>query len=293
MNDIIMDCKICSNKSTKVFTGTMLSKYNVSYYRCSKCLFIQTEEPYWLGEAYGSGAIAAMDVGIMSRNLLMVKRTEAILFRLFSDFHDFSGVDYGGGHGVFVRLMRDLGFNFYRQDLYAENIYARYFDIKDFPKGSRYKILTAFEVLEHLVDPIEEIKKMFTYADVLLLSTELQPSNELKEIEKWWYLASEGGQHISFYNKITFYEIASIFKVNYYTDFNNLHILSKKAFSVNPFLKEEDALPYRKKIIQKIVNKIQKQLNFINYKTSIVVKPKSLIMSDFEYVKEELRNHGS
>jgi len=32
---------------------------------------------------------------------------------------------------VYVRLMRDEGYNFYRQDVYCENIFAKSFDVED------------------------------------------------------------------------------------------------------------------------------------------------------------------
>jgi len=283
-----MNCKICSQKAEKIFTSLILGKYNVSYYRCDNCFFIQTEEPYWLDEAYGMGAISALDVGIMSRNLLLVNKTEKILGKIFSEFKDFSGVDYGGGHGIFVRMIRDLGFNFYRQDLYAENIYARYFDVKDLLLGNKFNVLTAFEVFEHLPDPIEEIKKMFCYSDILLISTELQPSDDLLELEKWWYIASETGQHVSFYNKITFQEIATMFNANYYTDYQSLHILSKNYLSVNPFFNVEIKRK-GKKIFQRIANKINKKINGVKTIKPSYVNTKSLTMTDFEFVKQKMR----
>lgn len=286
-----MNCKICSQKAEKIFTNMILGKYNVSYYRCDNCLFIQTEDPYWLDEAYSMGAISPLDVGIMSRNLVLVKRTEKILDKLFSDLTDFYGVDYGGGQGIFVRMIRDLGFNFYRQDLYAENIYARYFDIEDLPTSNKFNILTAFEVFEHLANPIEEIRKMFNYSDMLLFSTELQPSGELSELEEWWYIIPEVGQHVSFYNEITFQEIAKIFDANYYTDSKSLHILSKSSLSRNPFLIIEKDSKFKKNILKKIINKLSNMGKYFQPKYSYSVEAKSLTMYDFEFVKKKFINH--
>ena len=283
-----MNCKICSQNSEKFFSKKILRKYNVSYYRCNKCLFIQTEEPYWLDEAYSLGAISPLDVGIMSRNLLLVKRTEKILDKIFSDLTDFYGVDYGGGHGIFVRMIRDLGFNFYRQDLYAENIYARYFDVDDLPTSNKFNILTAFEVFEHLANPIEEIRKMFSYSDMLLFSTELQTSSELAELEKWWYIIPEVGQHVSFYNEITFQEIAKIFDANYYTDSKSLHILSKSSLSMNPFLIIEKDSKFKNNFLKKIVKKLINVVKYYQPKYSNSVEVKSLTMNDFEFVKKSL-----
>lgn len=288
-----MNCKICCHITEKIFTSKILLKYDVSYFRCKKCLFIQTEEPYWLEESYGLGAIGALDVGIMSRNLMLVNKTDFLINKLFSSLNDFHGVDYGGGHGIFVRMMRDLGFNFYRQDLYAENLYARYFDVKDLPLNTKYNILTAFEVLEHLPNPIDEIKKMFHYSDILLFSTELQPSNNVSELENWWYIVPEGGQHISFYNKATFQEIEKTLNVNYYTDFNSLHILSKNILSINPFLINETKKMNRNRILKRIIIKITNKYNYFKSKPAASAKPKTLTMVDFEFVKQKIITHGN
>jgi len=285
-----MNCKICSNKTYEIFTRKILGKYDVSYYKCNKCLFIQTEEPFWLDEAYESGAISALDVGIMSRNLLLLDKTQNIIRKLFSDFNTFSAVDYGGGEGVFVRLIRDKGFNFYRQDLHADNLYARYFDVKDLPVSHKFDILTAFEVFEHLPNPIEGIKEMFNYSDTILLSTELQPSRHISELKNWWYIVPETGQHVSFYTEDAFHTIAKKFDAYYYTDSMNLHILSRKKLAANPFV-EEKRPQIKKTILQRILNKINYKIN--QNQTFITKKmfPESLIMKDFEYVKKKLQNN--
>ena len=77
-------------------------------------------------------------------------------------------IDYGGGYGLFVRMMRDRGFDFYRQDIYCENLFAKHFDLSDLPGTSKFDMLTAFEVFEHLQDPISEIGKMLSYFDTIL-----------------------------------------------------------------------------------------------------------------------------
>ena len=286
-----MNCKICSNKTHEIFISKILGKYDVSYYKCDKCHFIQTEEPYWLDEAYSLGAISVLDVGIMSRNLLLISKTEKILFKLFPDFTNFSAVDYGGGHGIFVRMMRDKGFNFYRQDLHADNLYARYFDIKNLPANHKFNILTAFEVFEHLPNPMEEIRKMFNYSDMILFSTELQPSKDISGLKDWWYFVPETGQHLSFYTEDAFQEIAKKMDAYYYTDSINLHIISKKQLQVNPFI-EEKIPQIKKTILQRVVNKINNKLNQNPTFNSINLFPESLIMKDFEHVKKKLQNNN-
>lgn len=283
-----MICNICSGQSIEAFSKIVLGQFKVKYYRCDSCFFIQTEDPYWLNEAYSSGAISALDVGIMSRNLLLLNKTSKILRKIFSDFTFFSALDYGGGEGIFVRLMRDNGFNFYRQDLHADNLYARYFDIKDLPANHKFNLLTAFEVFEHLPDPIEEITKMFNYSDIILMSTELQPSIDISELKDWWYFVPETGQHISFYTENAFQEIAKKFKGYYYTDSINLHIISKNELNVNPFI--EEIIPQLKKtFLQRVVNKVSYKLNLYPKFNPINSFPESLTMKDFEFVKKKMQ----
>jgi hypothetical protein len=58
-----------------------------------------------------------LDTGIMQRNLYLSKITAFILLLFFDCRKKF--LDYAGGYGVFVRLMRDYGFDFYWYDKYA------------------------------------------------------------------------------------------------------------------------------------------------------------------------------
>ena len=46
--------------------------------------------------------------------------------------------------------MRDKGYDFYWQDIYSKNLYATDFE---YTKNTKYEMLTAYEVFEHLPDP--------------------------------------------------------------------------------------------------------------------------------------------
>jgi 2-polyprenyl-3-methyl-5-hydroxy-6-metoxy-1,4-benzoquinol methylase len=288
-----MKCKICNNQSNKIFSKKLLTKYDVDYFKCKECNFIQTEEPYWLEEAYDSGAIASLDVGMMSRNLEMLSQTKNLIKVLFPDLKDFIALDYGGAQGIFVRMMRDLGYNYYRFDLYAENLYSRYFDIADLPKATRFNFLTAFEVFEHLPNPIEEIEKMFMYSDTLFFSTEIQPSEDNKELENWWYLVPETGQHVSLYSEDSFRKIAKIFEAHFYTNHKTLHILSKNRLLVNPFVQLDHKGKSRKTIVQKIVRRLNSLINKKDEFDSKVKEPNSLINDDFEFIIQKIRGSFS
>jgi hypothetical protein len=115
-----LTCRLCGAGIREVMRQRVLGKYDVAYGHCVRCDLIQTEPPYWLEEAY-SRAISQLDTGAMHRNL-ETSRLTALLARMIG-IED-SGLDYGGGHGAFVRMMRDLGFDFLWFDKYAENLFA-------------------------------------------------------------------------------------------------------------------------------------------------------------------------
>ena len=193
-----MKWKICGSPTKYLFSKSVLNKYNVGYHQCTHCSFIETEAPFWLSEAYSS-VITSVDIGLLYRNHFAVPITSALICKYFNAHGKF--IDYGGGYGVFTRLMRDAGFNFFRQDLYCENIFANHFDISDYQTLSKYELLTAFEVFEHLVNPIEELAKMLELSDNVFFSTELVPYEDKEALNSWWYIIPETGQHVSFYTR--------------------------------------------------------------------------------------------
>lgn len=248
-----MNCKICQSPSDKIFNTKILYKYDVDYFQCTKCGFAQTENPYWLDEAYIS-SMNLSDTGVMYRSERMSKITTALIFFFFKTKGTF--LDYAGGFGVFTRQMRDIGFDFYWHDPYTKNEIARGFE------GSldkRYDAVTTFESFEHFNHPIEEIEKIVKLTDCIILTTDVI-SVPAPAHKNWWYYASEHGQHVSFYSKSAFKEIAKQFGLYYYNA-NNVHVLTRKKlgllgtlffkfklakhllylsfFFINPFLKSK------------------------------------------------------
>jgi hypothetical protein len=220
-------CKICSSEVKSVFSARLLNKYTEEYFKCNKCGFIQLYNPYWLNEAYES-AITNTDIGLLSRNLFLTNIASAIIKVLFKSQQSF--LDYAGGYGVFVRNMRDRGYDFYRKDPYCENIFAKSFDYEG-EKGD-FELVTAFEVFEHLDQPLEEIDKIMNLGKSLLFSTELVPDkNKLESANDWWYIMPETGQHIAFYTYSSLEEIAKRYSCNLYSNRTNIHLLTPRKIS--------------------------------------------------------------
>lgn len=72
-----------------------MNKYDIQYFRCSQCGFVQTEEPFWLEEAYSS-AIGDSDVGLAARNYTLKEIIPAILKICFNNT-TINHLDFGGG----------------------------------------------------------------------------------------------------------------------------------------------------------------------------------------------------
>jgi hypothetical protein len=220
-----MICKICQSQSNKIFEKKVLLKYDTNYYQCTNCDFVQTDEPFWLEEAYNS-AITSLDIGLLFRNNYLREEVSKIIDCCFPEANIM--IDFAGGYGNFVRLMRDVGYNFYRQDIYCENLFAKHFDVTD-TNLDKFDLVTGFEVLEHLQNPLAEIEAILKYSENAIFSTDLVPSNK-EEIENWVYISQETGQHIAFYSTKAMHILAEKFNKNYYCKNNHLHIFTPKTF---------------------------------------------------------------
>jgi hypothetical protein len=196
-------CRLCGNEARFLFCQRVLYKHDVRYFRCPACDLIQSEQPWWLAEAYSS-AISSFDTGAIARNMRCADLTR-VMAGLCGISPTSSCLDVGGGHGVFVRMMRDRGLDFRLCDKYAENLYARGFESDP---TRRYDLVTCFEVLEHFADVAGELEQLFAPKhDVILASTILHRGHR----EGWWYYGPDAGQHIAFYSRQTMRFIAERF----------------------------------------------------------------------------------
>ncbi|MGE2816614.1 class I SAM-dependent methyltransferase [Mycobacterium heidelbergense] len=220
-----------------MFTHKILGKYDCKYYFCDSCGGLQTEEPYWLDEAYAS-PVAAADTTMLWRNLYLARAMSVLLFFLFDRGGRY--LDAAGGYGVFTRLMRDVGFDYYWTDKYSPNLTAQGFEADAGP-GAPYTAVTAFEVMEHLTDPVAFVAELLetTGTDTIVFTTELF-AGEPPPTEEWMYYAFATGQHITFYQKRTLELIGQRFGMDFHTSKTRwwwlggmgLHILTRA--KINP-----------------------------------------------------------
>jgi len=225
-----MLCKICGRPSSAWSKALILKKYTVQYYCCEQCGFIQTEEAYWQNESYAD-AIARNDIGMASRNIAMTGLTCAIILSFFGCNARF--IDYGGGYGLLVRLMRDRGLDFYHYDRYSQNLFAQGFEADK--EGTRqYELMTAFEVFEHLTNPMDEIKQMLRFSRSILFSTFLVPVPP-PALESWWYYSLDHGQHVALYTLQSLKVLAQKLNLNLYSNQHSFHLLTDKKLSQTAF----------------------------------------------------------
>jgi hypothetical protein len=222
-------CWICDSRAGFIFQKRVLHRYDVRYYKCTTCGFLQTETPYWLDDAYRE-PINAYDVGAVERNLWTAELTRRLLSGWFDPNQQF--VDYGGGTGLFVRLMRDAGYEFFRHDRFCPNIYAQGFDLSDSGREQGFGLVTAFELLEHTTRPTEDFRVISSLSDSFFFSTLLQPTDD-KDLANWVYLAPYCGQHVSFFTHRSLQIVAERLHCFLYTNNSNLHLLTPRRLDIN------------------------------------------------------------
>ena len=221
-------CPLCFNKAHVVFTTIVLSKFEAKYALCKTCGLLFATNPIWLNEAY-ENPIALNDSGIIRRNISNAARLTGILFLLFGKDKKF--LDYAGGSGLFTRIMRDIGLDFYCADKYCINLMSAGFNHKT---EYSYAAITAFEVLEHVPNPFEFIYSILEEikCDTIILSTTVFEKDIPPSLD-WHYYTFKSGQHICFYQPRTLDFLAQRMGMNYLRG-GNLHLFTRKKLS--PFV---------------------------------------------------------
>lgn len=247
-------CPICSHKMNFSFQAEVLRKYVAEYEVCTGCGYLRIRDPYWLEEAYSS-AISSADTGLVMRNISLAVKVASFLFWVVGERGRGRYLDVAGGYGMFTRLMRDFGFDFYWTDKYCENLLARGFEYSDHLDWCR--AVTAIEVMEHLIDPLAFVDEVLkdAGAGTLLFTTELYKGNIPRQ--DWWYYAFSSGQHLGFFAKSSLETLGRRLGLNYYSA-NGLHILSRQSFNqthiqwvTHPWVSKISYLLIRRRLMSK------------------------------------------
>lgn len=223
-----MACPICSRSMAASFASQVLGKYHAEYEACDGCGFLRAKDPFWLEEAYAS-PVAAQDTGLVFRNFDTAWKIAGLLYWLMGERGEGRYLDAAGGYGIFTRLLRDAGFDFYWADKYCDNLLARGFEYS--PDQGPCRAATAIEALEHAPDPVgflEEVLKV-SGADVVIFTTVLY-EGAVPPPRTWWYYSFSTGQHISFFQRRTLDVMAA--RMGFVvSSAHGIHIFSKGGFN--------------------------------------------------------------
>ena len=85
------------------------------------------------------------------------------------------------------------------------------------------------EVLEHLTDPVSELRSIAERTPTIFISTHLVPTGGLKL--DWHYLQPETGQHIFFCTPKTLEKLATALGMSVTSNGRNLHVFHRKPLS--------------------------------------------------------------
>lgn len=203
------ECRACQGTTREFAQEQVLGHVPALYLRCDVCGAVQAADPTWLEEAY-SDAIAKLDIGLLDRCQILASITATVLRS--ERLRGGTFLDWAGGYGTLTRLMRDRGFDFAHTDPFATNIFAEGHEsspVSDAagPGGRRYDLVTAFEVLEHLEDPVSALAPLSQCTDLLLTTTQVLP-DPAPGPREWDYYTLETGQHITFYTRASLEHLA-------------------------------------------------------------------------------------
>ena len=196
-NSRTIPCRLCGGAAVFRFTTQLINKHDVDYFRCGECESLQTEQPFWLDEAYALN-LGDLDCGSAQRNL----HNFAACLAISAIWSIRTAVDFGGGDGLLTRLLRDRHIDCYVEDKYGSPTYAQAFTVPPaHPDG-----IFAFEVFEHFVDPASEIGALFARRPKVLFGS---TARYVDQGADWWYLSRRSGHHVFFYSTLAMRKIAA------------------------------------------------------------------------------------
>ncbi len=213
-------CTVCLATLDWFDRGRVLTRYDVDFFRCPRCGLIALPEPTWLAEAYASPLYDG-DCGLARRNRIAAGLTGAVIRT--EGLRGGRFLDFGGGHGALAAILRERGHDMATYDAYAENTEV---PGHDGDPGQAYDLVTSFEVLEHLVDPVAELAALAEHNDRLLISTQLQPRTPPRP-DRWWYYQLDSGQHVTLYTHDALRRLAARLGYELTSNGDQFHLLHR------------------------------------------------------------------
>lgn len=232
-------CKICSGKtilfdvidierqcSLKSPYPNGLSGIPIYYHKCSICNFIFTNffdgfiDKDWSEYIYNDD-YKMIDPDYTGKRAFQNKTLVKAAIKSWWSGKDI-GLDYGGGIGGLSDILNLEGIKYESFDPFGG-------DTRNGVEKT-YSIISAFEVLEHVTNPLgvfdAMVKMLNQKRGLLLISTQLtMPTMNAGQLINSWYAAPRNG-HISLYSIQTMNYLAGKFKLDYRRVSRGLHIFS-------------------------------------------------------------------
>ena len=202
-------CKICG------FLTNLCEINNIRYHICPNCGFLSKDEQHFLTSELEFERYKQHD-----------NNNEGYFTYLFNVYESISNyvegrvLDFGCGESHYLaNIISDKGY------------VCDYYDLYFFPNESYlnnvYNTIIMSEVIEHLADPLIELKKLVDLLDSngkLIIKTFLLKDNI--SLKSWWYLRDS--THISFFTYKSFLKICELFSLEViYCNDKDLIILKK------------------------------------------------------------------
>jgi len=176
-----------------------LSGIPVYYYRCPNCDFLFTRAfdewtPADFTERIYNADYIKVDPGY--REERAVKTSKLVRHMFGRHARTLTVLDYGGGNGRLAELLRETGFSAASYDPVVDSA------SRSPAAEQQYSLITAFEVFEHLPDPVVTTRWLAERlaADGLLMISTFTSDKNLKGRRLDWYYASPRNGHISLYS---------------------------------------------------------------------------------------------
>ncbi len=133
-----------------------------------------------------------------------------------------TGLDYGGGNGRLSHLLQQDGIDYRTHDPYGKT---------DFNEGLGHKanVISAFEVLEHTVDPVATFADMLRFASdrvLIVASTQVSDGHLDSGLLSWEYIAPRSG-HVTIYTRESLGLLAQKYSLDYTPVTRGLHLMSR------------------------------------------------------------------
>lgn len=200
----------------------------IYYSRCGRCGFIFTTHfdlftaDQWNEQVYNSAYIEADPDYVELR-----PRLNARFLELFLSGRKGSvvGLDFGGGNGLTTELLRRRGWRFDSYDPFGASTVSA-------SNLRAYNVASAFEVFEHLTDPmgtIANILQMMSSDDALLIIGTGATDGRVDAARRlsWWYAGPRNG-HVSLYSRKSLAEMAARFDLHFLSLSGGTHFMSRR-----------------------------------------------------------------